>query len=273
MKRLMTFAAAGTAALLNAETLTVEKGQSVSVTSAVTYDAVTVHGDLTVSGAWLAIPDGTGVNGEEKVVVSLGPDAGDAATLTVKDDGEFGQTSNVGKGEILEVGANGGWGRVDVQSKKKTFAFRLRYFDIADAATPPAEDPTVLTVGGTVNLRSLRNKSSKAVKVTFAGGAVWAKDSNGYIWFENTLAPSSWRAARIRRFGWTTTASRIASCRMAAPCGRRATAILWRQGRSRPGLSCRRRMSSGAMPAISCCRRTSRCRATGLCPSARTRER
>lgn len=186
MKRLMTFAAAGTAALLNAETLTVEKGQSVSVTSAVTYDAVTVHGDLTVSGAWLAIPDGTGVNGEEKVVVSLGPDAGDAATLTVKDDGEFGQTSNVGKGEILEVGANGGWGRVDVQSKKKTFAFRLRYFDIADAATPPAEDPTVLTVGGTVNLRSLRNKSSKAVKVTFAGGAVWAKDSNGYIWFENT---------------------------------------------------------------------------------------
>lgn len=73
-----------------------------------------------------------------------------------------------------------------MQSKKKTFAFRLRYFDIADAATPPAEDPTVLTVGGTVNLRSLRNKSSKAVKVTFAGGAVWAKDSNGFIWFENT---------------------------------------------------------------------------------------
>lgn len=186
MKRLIAVAAAGTAAFLGAETLTVEKGQSVSVTTPATYEKVTVHGNLTVAGAWLAIPDGTGVNGEEKVVVSLGPDAGDTATLTVKDDGEFGQTSNVGKGEILEVGENGGWGRVDVQSKKKTFAFRLRYFDIAAAATPPADDPTVLTVGGTVNLRSLRNKSSKAVKVTFAGGTVWAKDSNGYIWFENT---------------------------------------------------------------------------------------
>lgn len=182
MKRLMTLAAAGTAALLNAETLTVEKDDSVSVTSDATYETVTVHGNLTVAGASLSIPDGTGVNGNEKVVVSLGPDAGDAATLTVKDDGEFCQTA--GKGEILEVGANGGWGRVYVRSAKDN-AFRLRYFDIAADATPPADDPAVLTVGGTVNLRSLRNKSSKTVKVRFTGGKLNATDSSGFVWFEN----------------------------------------------------------------------------------------
>lgn len=182
MKRLMTFAAAGMAAFLNAETLTVEKEASWSVTSAATYEKVTVHGNLTVSGARLSIPDGTGVNGAEQVVVSLGSDTGDAATLTVKDGGELGQAA--GKGEILEVGANGGWGRVDVQSAADN-AFRLRYFDIAAAATPPEGDPTVLTVGGTVNLRSLRNKSSKTVKVEFAGGKLNATDSSGFVWFEN----------------------------------------------------------------------------------------
>lgn len=182
MKRLMTFAAVGTAAFLNAETLTVEKGASRSVTSAATYEKVTVHGNLTVSGARLSISDGTGATGAEQVVVSLGPETGDAATLTVKDGGELGQTA--GKGEILEVGANGGWGRVDVQSAADN-AFRLRYFDIAAAATPPEDDPTVLTVGGTVNLRSLRNKSSKTVKVEFAGGKLNATDSSGFVWFEN----------------------------------------------------------------------------------------
>ena len=182
MKRLIAVAAAGTAAFLGAETLTVEKGTSVSVTSAATYDAVTVHGNLTVSGARLSIPDGTGETGAEQVVVSLGPDTGDAATLTVEDGGELGQAA--GKGEILEVGANGGWGRVDVQSAADN-AFRLRYFDIAAAATPPEDDPTVLTVGGTVNLRSLRNKSSKTVKVEFAGGKLNATDSSGFVWFEN----------------------------------------------------------------------------------------
>lgn len=180
MKRLIAVAAAGTAAFLGAETLTVEKDTSVSVTSATTYDAVTVHGNLTVAGARLSIPDGTGVNGEEKVVVSLGAAADDTAVLTVKDDGEFFQTA--GKGEILEVGANGGWGRVDVLSAQAN-AFRLRYFDIAAAATPPADDPTVLTVGGPVNLRSLRNKSSKDVKVAFAGGYLSSSDNNHNTWF------------------------------------------------------------------------------------------
>ena len=99
MKRLMTFAAAGMAAFLNAETLTVGKEASQSVTSAATYEKVTVHGNLTVSGARLSIPDGTGVNGAEQVVVSLGSDTGDAATLTVEDGGELGQAA--GKGEIL----------------------------------------------------------------------------------------------------------------------------------------------------------------------------
>ena len=182
MKRLIAVAAAGTAAFLNAETLTVEKGASRSVTSAATYEKVTVHGNLTVSGARLSISDGTGATGAEQVVVSLGPDTGDAATLTVEDGGELGQAA--GKGEILEVGANGGWGRVDVQSAADN-AFRLRYFDIAAAATPPEDDPTVLTVGGTVNLRSLRNKSSKTVKVAFAGGKLNATDSSGFVWFEN----------------------------------------------------------------------------------------
>lgn len=180
MKRLIAVAAAGTVAFLGAETLTVEKGQSVSVTTPATYEKVTVHGNLTVAGARLTIPDGTGVNGEEKVVVSLGADADDTAVLTVKDDGEFFQTA--GKGETLEVGANGGWGRVDVLSAKDN-AFRLRYFDIAAAAMPPADDPTVLTVGGPVNLRSLRNKSSKDVKVTFAGGYLASAEGNGNTWF------------------------------------------------------------------------------------------
>lgn len=182
MKRLMTFAAVGTAAFLNAETLTVEKGASRSVTSAATYEKVTVHGNLTVSGARLSISDGTGATGAEQVVVSLGPETGDAATLTVKDGGELGQAA--GKGEILEVGANGGWGQLTVTSTKEP-AFRLRYLDIAAAATPPAEDPTVLTVGGTVNLRSLRNKSSQTVKVKFTGGKLNATDSSGFVWFEN----------------------------------------------------------------------------------------
>lgn len=177
----LALAAAGAAALAEAATLTVERGEAVTVTEDAVYETVAVHGDLTVSGACLSLPDGTGGDGQEKTVVSLGADAGDAATLTVKAGGSFRQ--NAGKGDILEIGANGGWGRVDVLSTQFE-AFRMRYLDVAAAARPPDDDPTVLTVGGRVNLRSLRNKGDQAVKVVFTGGILSSTDGDNNIWFQ-----------------------------------------------------------------------------------------
>lgn len=177
----LVLAAAGAAALAEAATLTVGRGEAVTVTTNAVYETVAVHGDLTVSGACLSLPDGTGADGKEKTVVSLGADAGDAATLTVKAGGSFRQTA--GKGDILEIGANGGWGRIDVQSGTDE-AFRMRYLDVADAARPPDDDATVLTVGGKVNLRSLRNKGDQVVKVVFSGGYLSSSDGDNNIWFQ-----------------------------------------------------------------------------------------
>lgn len=177
----LALAAAGAAALAEAATLTVGRGEAVTVTADAVYETVAVHGDLTVSGACLSLPDGTGGDGQEKTVVSLGADAGDAATLTVKAGGSFRQ--NAGKGDILEIGANGGWGRVDVLSTQGE-AFRMRYLDVAAAARSPDDDPTVLTVGGRVNLRSLRNKGDQAVKVVFTGGILSSTDGDNNIWFQ-----------------------------------------------------------------------------------------
>lgn len=177
----LALAVAGTVALAEAATLTVKRGETVTVTEDAVYETVAVHGDLTVSGACLSLPDGTGGDGQEKTVVSLGADAGDAATLTVTQGGTFGQTA--GKGGILEIGANGGWGRVDVLSTKFE-AFRMRYLDVAAAARPPDDDPTVLTVGGRVNLRSLRNRTETAVKVVFSGGCLSSTDGDNNIWFQ-----------------------------------------------------------------------------------------
>lgn len=177
----LALAAAGAAALAEAATLTVGRGEAVTVTADAVYETVAVHGDLTVSGACLSLPDGTGGDGQEKTVVSLGADAGDTATLTVKAGGSFRQ--NAGKGDILEIGANGGWGRVDVLSTQFE-AFRMRYLDVAAAARPPDDDPTVLTVGGRVNLRSLRNKGDQAVKVVFTGGILSSTDGDNNIWFQ-----------------------------------------------------------------------------------------
>lgn len=177
----LALAAAGAAALAEAATLTVGREESLTVTKDAVYETVAVHGDLTVSGACLSLPDGTGGDGQEKTVVSLGADAGDAATLTVTQGGTFGQTA--GKGGILEIGANGGWGRVDVLSTQFE-AFRMRYLDVAAAARPPDDDPTVLTVGGRVNLRSLRNRTETAVKVVFSGGCLSSTDGDNNIWFQ-----------------------------------------------------------------------------------------
>lgn len=177
----LALAVAGTVALAEAATLTVGRGEAVTVTADAVYETVAVHGDLTVSGACLSLPDGTGGNGQEQTVVSLGPNAGDTATLTVTQGGTFGQTA--GKGGILEIGANGGWGRVDVLSTQFE-AFRMRYLDVAAAARPPDDDPTVLTVGGRVNLRSLRNRTETAVKVVFSGGCLSSTDGDNNIWFQ-----------------------------------------------------------------------------------------
>lgn len=177
----LALAAAGAAALAEAATLTVGRGEAVTVTEDAVYETVAVHGDLTVSGACLSLPDGTGGDGQEKTVVSLGPDAGDTATLTVTQGGKFRQTA--GMGEILEIGAKGGWGRVDVLSTDFE-AFRMRYLDVAAAARPPDDDPTVLTVGGRVNLRGLRNKGDQAVKVVFTGGILSSSDGDNNIWFQ-----------------------------------------------------------------------------------------
>lgn len=95
----LALAAAGTVALAEAATLTVGREESLTVTEDAAYEAVTAHGNLTVAGAKVSLVDGDGTDGQEKTVVSLGADAGDAATLTVTQGGTFGQTA--GKGGIL----------------------------------------------------------------------------------------------------------------------------------------------------------------------------
>ena len=71
MKKLLMGVVAVWTAGAVAETLTVESGETRLVTTDATYEAVVVRGALTVSGARLSLPDGTGENGKEKVVVSL----------------------------------------------------------------------------------------------------------------------------------------------------------------------------------------------------------
>lgn len=221
----LALAAAGTVALAEAATLTVKRGEVVTVTADAVYETVAVHGDLTVSGACLSLPDGTDGDGQEKTVVSLGADAGDAATLTVTQGGTFGQTA--GKGGILEIGANGGWGRVDVLSTQFE-AFRMRYLDVAAAARSPDDDPTVLTVGGRVNLRSLRNRTETAVKVVFSGGCLSSTDGDNNIWFQ---VPSESGACVLEGLGgvYYLTMPDIPSASSApgtGPYGRWGTAIL-----------------------------------------------
>lgn len=221
----LALAAAGTVALAEAATLTVGREESLTVTKDAVYETVAVHGDLTVSGACLSLPDGTGGDGQEKTVVSLGADAGDAATLTVTQGGTFGQTA--GKGGVLEIGANGGWGRVDVLSTQFE-AFRMRYLDVAAAARSPDDDPTVLTVGGRVNLRSLRNRTETAVKVVFSGGCLSSTDGDNNIWFQ---VPSESGACVLEGRGgvYYLTMPDIPPASSApgtGPYGRRGTAIL-----------------------------------------------
>lgn len=56
----LALAAAGTVALAEAATLTVGREEALTMTEDAVYETVAVHGDLTVSGACLSLPDGTG---------------------------------------------------------------------------------------------------------------------------------------------------------------------------------------------------------------------
>ncbi len=79
-----------------AEDLFVARGETVALTESKTYDAITVHGRLTVGG-------GATVGA---ATVALGPDAGDDAEIAVLDA----QSCFGSKATKITVGANGGTG-------------------------------------------------------------------------------------------------------------------------------------------------------------------
>ena len=81
-----------------AEDLSVARGKTVALTESKTYDAITVHGRLTVGG-------GATVGA---ATVALGPDAGDDAEIAVLDA----QSCFGSKATKITVGANGGTGRL-----------------------------------------------------------------------------------------------------------------------------------------------------------------
>lgn len=105
---------------VRAESLTVESGQTVSITAAATYDSVTVRGTLEISGATLttaaraSLDGGTIRLGDGGVLSAAGIDVGASDSILSFEGGRClltGQIKTGGAGNLSIVGA-GGWSAV-----------------------------------------------------------------------------------------------------------------------------------------------------------------
>ena len=180
--RLALCAAAMGAATANAEDYTVPAGTSETMTLSggvtTTYDAVTVAGDLTVTGDGWVQPTRLNLAGGTLTV-----DGAKASFGRVENSGV--NTSNVvtfADGAYGKVVVTNGTGTGNINSTSDRYNFSARYFDVvADAnATGDGGYIDVLSIAtGGVDIREFRNYSTLTARVSVAGTAYMTK-GNGY---------------------------------------------------------------------------------------------
>lgn len=92
--------------------IVVGRGESKSVTESLTFSKMTLHGDLTAQGVTVGGKAGTVLTAASGAVIELAPDAGDVATLTMRDAATFDKSRE--SGALLKTGAGTGKIRSDV---------------------------------------------------------------------------------------------------------------------------------------------------------------
>ena len=148
-------AAASAAIPAQANTLVVPQGDSVPVTSSAAYDAIEVHGTLSVTGtsatgAILSLNDGG--------TMTVGADSGDNATVTVGDYGQL-KTAHASTAITTTIGGNGGTGLITIGGKRINNATDILTDQAANTAhfysgnLYAADDAT----GGTIDLVRLND--------------------------------------------------------------------------------------------------------------------
>jgi len=111
-RRLLAFAVGLSPALaLQAEQLVVDRAGASITGAAAEYTGMTLHGDYTI-GAGAAVTNLSSTSGTR---LSVGPDAGDDVTMTVKDGGQFvGSGDGQKSANAIVIGENGGKGKIIV---------------------------------------------------------------------------------------------------------------------------------------------------------------
>ena len=130
-------------------------------------DTATIHDNISFSRL-----NGQSIKlGLEADTVSLGPDNGDNPAVTLYNESWHEERCYL-KAEKMEVGANGGWGSVDMAGG----SLQVKNLYICENANVP-EDNTLLTlrrknVQGKLFLNRLFNNAKVGVKISFDGGAI-----------------------------------------------------------------------------------------------------
>lgn len=150
------------------------------------YPGLTVHGPLAINGSKIDIllkDDAAHVH-----TLSLGPDAGDVASIAVSNESTLGNKT-AGQRGLFYVGENGGWGTVTIgQGTVQCYELRV----CAAAAVPDADvdgnAPAVLTLNenAMTSLHFLSNRSAKPVRVLFNGGVLSHTDGASGSWFDTS---------------------------------------------------------------------------------------
>lgn len=104
------FAAAGAPLTASANTLVVPQDTSISVTSSAAYDAVEVHGSLSVTGTSAS---GTILSLNDGGTMAVGADSGDNAAVSI---GDYAQLKTIGG--ATTIGGNGGTGLITLGGRR-----------------------------------------------------------------------------------------------------------------------------------------------------------
>ena len=170
--------------------LTVEKGSPTTIDSAVTYDSVTLHDNLTVDGATVQLSDNAG-----KDLVLIASEPGEDVTLRLTNGGRWVQAA--GKCGHVKIGSasNGGFGRIIVEGAGAGSAndtFRMRDIIVDSGAAVPQDEGhgenTVLYLGPGATFWThgiLNQRKNSSIRIQFAGGGLNSTDGGGAQWFSN----------------------------------------------------------------------------------------
>lgn len=161
------------------------EGDTFTAAAVKPYPGLVIHGPLAIdSKISILLQQAT----SHPHTLSLGPDAGDTASITLDSGATLGNES-AGQRGLFYIGENGGWGSLTCNWSTLQF-YELRV--CADAAVPDADAegnvPKVLTLNesATVQCHYLSNFSPKPVRVLFNGGVLSHSDGASGAWFETS---------------------------------------------------------------------------------------